>query len=79
MKNIRGQTTLEYILVLGTVMVVVLIGLKVYLPQTQNASALYFNRVEVGIFGPAPKCGNGGTDPGETAENCCVDFRTCLP
>ena len=74
MKNSRGQAALEYMLILGTVMVIVLIGYRVFLPKTQAASDLYFNRVSHGITDSGPLCGNGHPDAGENAENCCVDF-----
>ena len=72
--NNRAQTALEYMLLLGTVMVIVLVGFKVYLPRTHNASDLYFNRVNYGIVGSGPHCGNGTCDaPFENADTCCID------
>ena len=81
----RGQSALEYMLLMGTVMVIVIVGFKVFLPRTQNASDLYFNRVSHGIMGNVTKCGDGtcdGPEGGypashpENSENCCVDCPT---
>ncbi len=80
MKQIKGQSALEYMLLMGTVMVIVVVGFKVFLPKTQNASDLYFNRVSHGITGNVPSCGDGtcngpegGLDGPEDSNNCCVD------
>ena len=71
--SVKAQTAIEYLLLLAVVVIIVLIGLKVYLPRTEFASEIYFNRVGVGIVGKGHPCGNGHCDAYETAENCCVD------
>ena len=88
MRNLRGQSTLEYMLLLGTVVVIVLVGFKVFLPRVQNSSDLYFNRVSYGITDKGPACGDGQCDdpklPGgnpygvENSETCCVDCGGCV-
>jgi hypothetical protein len=71
--NRKAQTALEYLLILGTVMVIVLTGWKVFLPRVQNSSDLYFNRVNYGIAGKGPRCGDGNCIAPENPESCCVD------
>ena len=55
----RAQTAVEYILLLGTVMAIVLVGFHTNIPRVFNAANVYQNRIFEGIAGPPPKCGNG--------------------
>ncbi len=50
----NGQHALEYVLLLAMVVAIVLFGFKKYVPQTRDASELYYNRVAVGILGEPP-------------------------
>jgi hypothetical protein len=50
-KYISGQTAIEYLLLLGVVVVVVLVGFRKYVPQARNDSELYYNRVATGLMG----------------------------
>ena len=68
-----GQTAIEYMLLFGTVVAVVLIGFRTYVPQMQDAANLYFNRASVGVLGEPNPCGDGVCGAGETSENCPVD------
>ena len=73
-KKKKAQTAIEYILLLATVMAIVLIGLKTYLPTVMQASNVYYNRVAVGILGEPSHCGNGNCDwPFEDAATCPLD------
>lgn len=73
----KGQTAVEYLLLLGVVTAIILVGMKTYLPRFTGASNLYFNKAAVRILGDAPRCGNGVVDTGENGENCCVDLGLC--
>lgn len=56
----KGQTAIEYMLLLGAVVAIVLIGMKIYPGQSREGADLYFNRVLVGIMGePPPDCAQG--------------------
>ena len=79
MKNCRklsnsAQTAIEYLLLLGVVMAIVLIGMKTYLPRTGAASNLYFDRVTNTLLGAPSTCGDCICDV-NTAENkyCYMD------
>ena len=74
MENKRGQSALEYMLLLGLAMVVALIGYRELLPRTQSASNLFFNHVTLGIAGAPSHCGDGIGSVEENAKSCCVDF-----
>ena len=50
----NGQQAIEYVLLLAIVVAIVLFGFKKYIPQTRDASELYYNRVAVGILGEPP-------------------------
>ena len=64
-RNKKAQTAVEYILLLTTVVAIVLIGFRAYLPEVNEASNIYFNRVVPGIVGEPPRCGDG----------CCDEFE----
>lgn len=68
-----GQTAIEYMLLFGTVVAAVLIGLKTYVPDMQEAANVYFDRASVGILGEPTPCGDGVCTPGETLDNCPID------
>lgn len=57
--NRKAQTAVEYMLLLGAVVSIVLIGFKVYLPSLQETSNYYFNQVGIGVLGEPSKCGDG--------------------
>lgn len=57
-----GQTTIEYLLLLSTVVVVVLVGMQTILPQTIGHSNEYFNRVAYGIMGEPTSNSQIGSD-----------------
>ena len=72
-----GQTAVEYILLLGAIVAIVLIGFNRYLPDTLSYSNLYFNRASLGIMGKPPPCNHdyicNDTDGHETIFNCPSD------
>ena len=72
-----AQTAIEYMLLLGVVAAIVLIGMRTLLPRAGAASNVYFNSVAVGIMGKPNLCGNGNPDPFETLNNCCIDKGGC--
>ena len=71
--NKKGQTAVEYMLLLGAVMVIVLVGFKSYLPSFQSTSNYYFNQVGIGILGDANKCGDTICSKFENSESCPPD------
>lgn len=77
-KEKRGQTAVEYLLSLGVVVVIVLIGLNTYLPRTRQAANQYLQRVGEGVVGEPSSCGDGYCmDPVEDRTTCCVDCPPC--
>ena len=65
LKNKKAQTAIEYMLLLTTVVAIVLIGFRKYLPEINEASNIYYNRVVPGILGAPPRCGDA----------CCDEFE----
>ena len=88
-KNDRGQSAIEYLMLLAAVVAIILVGFKDYLPRFYQASNIYFNRVGVGIYGDPPRCGDGccgalrkfGSGPCpaaiENCEKCPTDCGVC--
>lgn len=73
-KNKNAQTAIEYMLLLGVVVALVLIGFKVSLPQTRASANIFFNRAAIGIMGKPNPCGDCLCDPDfEDFEKCPVD------
>ena len=74
----RAQTAIEYMLLLGVVVALVLISLKTYLPRMRTSANTYFNRTAIGILGKPNPCGDGYCDPNfEDSAKCCVDCGGC--
>ncbi|OGX34498.1 MAG: hypothetical protein A3C36_03455 [Omnitrophica WOR_2 bacterium RIFCSPHIGHO2_02_FULL_52_10] len=80
----KGQTAIEYMMLLAAVVAIILVGFKNYLPRFYEASNIYFNRVGVGIYGEPPRCGDGCCGPirffGNMSEPCPAaieDSRKC--
>ena len=69
----NAQTAVEYLLLFGVVVAIVLIGMKAYLPRVRNASDQYFNKASKGIMGRPNKCGDGSCIPPENFCNCPID------
>ena len=70
----RAQTAIEYMLLLGVVVALVLISFKTYLPRMRTSANTYFNRTVIGILGKPNPCGDGYCcDPFENAEKCPPD------
>lgn len=69
-----GQTAVEYMLLLGVVVAIVLVAFKVYLPRAKNSANIYFNRTSLRIMGDPNPCGDGCCDmPFEDVDKCPVD------
>lgn len=47
----EAQSMIEYLLLLGATVVVVLLAFKGLIPYTRDASNLYYNKVAVGVMG----------------------------
>ena len=62
--NKRAQTAVEYMLLLGSVVAIVLVGFKTYLPSFEETSNYYQNQVGIGILGEPSRCGDSFCDPG---------------
>ena len=72
----KAQTAIEYMLLLAVVVSIVLIGFTTYLPEINEASNMYYNRVVPGILGEPPRCGDGICDSFEIRDGgsrCPVD------
>lgn len=50
--SLKGQSAIEYMLLLGVVVAIVLVGFKTYFPRSSNAAEGYFNTIAVRIAGP---------------------------
>jgi len=71
-----GQAAVEYMLLLGVVVAIVLVGFKTYLPRALEASNVYYNKTAVGILGQTTPCGDGICDVFlESPDTCCADCR----
>ena len=82
MKNLRfcphqrnAQTAIEYMLLLGVVVALVLVAFKTSLPKMRTSANTYFNRAAIGILGEPNPCGDGVCDPDfeKTADKCPAD------
>jgi Flp pilus assembly pilin Flp len=73
LNNQEGQTAIEYMLLFGTVVAIVLIGFKTYVPRMREAANVYFDRAAVGIMGEPSPCGDGTCTAGESVANCPTD------
>jgi hypothetical protein len=82
----KAQTAVEYMLLLTSVVAIVLVGLRVYLPRIQETSNIYYNRVSYGIMGSPSTCGDGycdttgsstGNPPLEDCSKCPDDCGIC--
>ncbi len=70
----RGQTALEYLLLLAVVAAVVFAGFKTFVPQTRQATEGYYNQVSRVLQGETPQPVNGGWCPAY-----CPDPKACGP
>ena len=69
----KGQTAIEYMILLGVVVALVLIAFKTQLPRMRVSANIYFNRAMLGIIGKPNPCGDG---------LCCSpfeDYPRCPP
>jgi len=81
-KSCKGQVVVEYILLLTTVVAVILIGFRIYLPRIQSSGNVYMNRAAYGIVGNPSRCGdticdNLGIPPLENCQKCPEDCGNC--
>lgn len=78
----KGQSAIEYMLLLATVVAIVLLALPSYIPRVSNAANVYFTGAANAMLDVGPSCGDGTCDsahtpPFETNERCCVDCGGC--
>lgn len=73
MNNKYGQTAVEYLILLATVMAVVLMAMNKDILDMQETGNIYVDRVTEGLIGPPPKCGDCVCGEFETAEKCPID------
>ena len=73
--NKNAQAAIEYMLLFGAVVAIVLVGMHRYLPRANKAAEMYYNTVAGDIMTQHEDilCGNGTCDPFETRASCCVD------
>ncbi|MCK5180104.1 MAG: hypothetical protein KAR32_11285 [Candidatus Omnitrophica bacterium] len=78
-KDRKAQTAIEYLLLLMTVAVIVLLGFKTYLPRVQETANIYYNRAAPGILGAPPRCGDTfcAGPPFEDCAKCPFDCGPC--
>ena len=55
----KGQTAIEYMILLGVVVALVLIAFKTQLPRMRVSANIYFNRAMLGIIGSRTPAGTG--------------------
>ena len=75
-----GQSALEYMILLGTVVAIVLLGLKNYIPRIEETANIYYNRAAAGILGDPSRCGDGVCDCSwpENCKTCPTDCGGCV-
>jgi len=70
----KGQTAIEYLLLIAIVVGIVLVSLPRYIPRIYNASNVYFDKASNALLGERPRCGDGVcSPPWEDNERCCAD------
>ena len=73
-RSLKAQTAIEYMLLLGVVVALVLIAFRTSLPKMRVSADTYFNRSVIGILGKPNPCGDGVCDPDfENLDKCPVD------
>ena len=73
-RSLKAQTAIEYMLLLGVVVALVLIAFRTSLPRMRVSANTYFNRSVIGILGKPNPCGDGVCDPDfENLGKCPVD------
>lgn len=73
-RSLKAQTAIEYMLLLGVVVAVVLVAFKTLLPGMRVSANTYFNRAAIGILGKPNPCGDGVCNPNfENHDKCPVD------
>jgi Flp pilus assembly pilin Flp len=76
--NKKGQTAVEYMLLLAAVVSILLVGFKSYFPTVQLTSNYYFNQIGIGILDKANPCGDGACAFAiEDCRKCPVDCGVC--
>lgn len=71
-----AQTAVEYMLLLGVVVSIVMIGMKIFTPRVQSASEGLFNKQSRAVAGKPNPCGDGCCSSFEDARSCDAD---CCP
>ena len=72
--SLKAQTAIEYMLLLGVMVALVLVVFKTSLPDMRSSANSYFNRTAIGIFGKPNPCGDGYCcDPFEDIDKCPPD------
>ena len=79
-KEKKAQTAIEYMILLGAVVAIALVGIRTFLPSFQESANLYFNRASYGIMGDPPRCGDGVCRPMpfESCQKCPDDCGFCF-
>ena len=52
----KGQSAVEYMILLGVVMGLVMVGFKTKLPEVLSQANVYYNQMTVSILGEPPHC-----------------------
>ncbi len=76
-----GQTAVEYLLLFGVVMAIVLVAFRTHLARIYPATNTYFyNRFIGNLYGDPSPCGDGICSPSEAAHyTCCKDCAGVAP
>jgi hypothetical protein len=70
----RAQTALEYVILLGSITVVVLLAFKTFLPKASYEAEQYFNVVVCGIYGPPARKIAGNAVAWDRTRQSSVDY-----
>jgi uncharacterized protein (UPF0333 family) len=76
-KENNAQVAIEYMLLLGVIVAIVLVGFNRWLPRVFNSADSYYNLSTNAIVGKASRCGDTACTAYENNEKCCVDCGGC--
>ena len=73
-----GQSTIEFLLIFGVVMAVVLVSFQRHLPRVSTAANSFFYDQVNALYGKPSNCGDNKLSPAENKYlTCCLDDGTC--
>lgn len=76
--NRKAHSAIEYLILMGVTVAIVLVGMRTQVPRARDASNVYFEKAGEAILGQGGACGDGHCNPDfEDAMRCCVDCGGC--